>query len=486
MNGTDLFGFDFKAWDRTSGANGDLGDSNGGATGAFSRDGSFNSGVDTVRVTINPVNGAPTATNLNAAEIYTEDTPLNLTDIVVADVDSATVTATLTLSNPAVGSLSTGTSGAVTSVYNAGTGVWTASGAVSNVNALLADVSFIPTNNANGSFTIGTSVSDGVLSVSGSKAMTGTPVNDAPTATNLNAAETYTEDTPLNLTDIVVSDVDNATVTATLTLSNPAAGSLSTGTSGAVASVYNAGTGIWTASGALVDVNRLLAGVRFVPASNVNMNVTITTNVSDGVSSVTGSKVMTGISVNDAPVLTPIGNKTVNEVTLLQFTVNAGDVDGPSQNLSYSTSRLPKGATFDLTTRTFSWTPTESQGPGTYTVTFRVTDGVVTTSETIAITVSEVNVAPVLATIANQVVSPGGTLRFKANGSDRDVPKQVLVYSLAPVAGESYPTGIVINASTGTVTWSTSNTQPLGQYKVAVSLSDGVLSVTQIVTITVT
>ena len=45
-------------------------------------------------------------------------------------------------------------------------------------------------------------------------------MNDAPTATNLSAAESYTEDTPLNLADIVVSDVDSANVTATLTLSN--------------------------------------------------------------------------------------------------------------------------------------------------------------------------------------------------------------------------------------------------------------------------
>ena len=46
--------------------------------------------------------------------------------------------------------------------------------------------------------------------------MTGTPQNDAPTATNLNAGETYTEDTPLNLTDIVVTDIDSANVTVTL------------------------------------------------------------------------------------------------------------------------------------------------------------------------------------------------------------------------------------------------------------------------------
>ena len=68
--------------------------------------------------------------------------------------------------------------------------------------------------------------------MTGVKAMTGTPVNDAPTATNLSAAETYTEDTALNLIDIVASDVDSANVTATLTLSNVAAGSLNTGTSG--------------------------------------------------------------------------------------------------------------------------------------------------------------------------------------------------------------------------------------------------------------
>ena len=179
------------------------------------------------------VNDAPTATNLSTAETYTENTPLNLVDIVVSDADSANVTATLTLSNPAAGSLSTATSGAVTSTYNAATGVWTASGAIAAVNALLAGVTLTPALNFNGSFSIATSVSDGVApAITGSKAFTGIAVNDAPTATNLSTAETYTENTPLNLVDIVVSDVDSANVTATLTLSNPAAGSLSTATSG--------------------------------------------------------------------------------------------------------------------------------------------------------------------------------------------------------------------------------------------------------------
>ena len=92
-------------------------------------------------------------------------------------------------------------------------------------------------------------------------------VNQPPTATNLSAAETYVEDTTLNLVNIVASDVDSANVTATLTLSNTAAGSLTTGTSGAVTSTYVPGTGVWTASGAIADVNTLLAGVSFARPS---------------------------------------------------------------------------------------------------------------------------------------------------------------------------------------------------------------------------
>src|SRR4029079_7651485 len=130
----------------------------------------------------------PTATNLSAAETYTEDTPLNLVDIVASDIDSPNVTATLSLSNTAAGSLSTATSGAVTSTFSAG--VWSASGPIANVNSLLAGVTFTPAANFNASFTISTNINDGAGGiVSGSKAMTGTSVNDAPTATNLSAAE---------------------------------------------------------------------------------------------------------------------------------------------------------------------------------------------------------------------------------------------------------------------------------------------------------
>ena len=48
----------------------------------------------------------------------------------------------------------------------------------------------------------------------------------------MNAAESYTEEAALDLTDIVITEVDGDAVTATLTLSVVGAGTLDTATSG--------------------------------------------------------------------------------------------------------------------------------------------------------------------------------------------------------------------------------------------------------------
>jgi hypothetical protein len=302
--------------------------------------------TDTIAITVTSVNDAPTAANLSGSETYSEDTARNLTDIVVSDVDSANVTATLTLSDVAAGTLSTATSGTVTSTFAAG--VWSASGALADVNALLAGVTFTPTSNYNSNFTIATSVSDGIAApITGSKVMTGIPMNDAPSATSLSAAQTYTEDTALNLTDIVVSDVDSASVTATLTLSAPVAGSLSTATSGSVTSTYNVGSGQWSASGALADVNILLAGVTFNPTANFNGNFNIATSVSDGVAApITGSKAITGTAVNDAPSainLNAADAYSINTAANLTDIV-VTDVDSPTVTATLTLSNLAAGA----------------------------------------------------------------------------------------------------------------------------------------------
>ncbi|MDP3790309.1 MAG: putative Ig domain-containing protein, partial [Candidatus Omnitrophota bacterium] len=78
-------------------------------------------------------------------------------------------------------------------------------------------------------------------------------------------------------------------------------------------------------------------------------------------------------NVSKPPVLDPIGNKTVSEMGLLNFTISASDPEGDA--LTYSASNLPTGASFNAATRTFSWAPTYQQS-GIYSkVRFEVTDG---------------------------------------------------------------------------------------------------------------
>jgi hypothetical protein len=68
----------------------------------------------------------------------------------------------------------------------------------------------------------------------------------------------------------------------------------------------------------------------------------------------------------------------------LTFMISASDLDNDS--LEYSASGLPEGATFDPETQVFSWTPRYNQA-GTYMVNFQVSDGKLTDSKAITITV---------------------------------------------------------------------------------------------------
>jgi len=80
--------------------------------------------------------------------------------------------------------------------------------------------------------------------------------------------------------------------------------------------------------------------------------------------------------VNEPPVLGAIGNKSVDEGSLLTFTASASDPDVPANTLTFSLDAgAPAGASIDPQTGVFTWTPTEAQGPGTYDITIRVADG---------------------------------------------------------------------------------------------------------------
>ncbi|MGE5416996.1 MAG: putative Ig domain-containing protein [Acidobacteriota bacterium] len=90
----------------------------------------------------------------------------------------------------------------------------------------------------------------------------------------------------------------------------------------------------------------------------------------------------TTLPANRTPVFNATPDKSVTEGATLTFAVTATDPD--SDPLTYSAANLPSGATF--TGSTFSWKPLVGQA-GTYTVTFIVSDGVLSSSMNVVITV---------------------------------------------------------------------------------------------------
>lgn len=150
------------------------------------------------------------------------------------------------------------------------------------------------------------------------------------------------------------------------------------------------------------------------------------------------------------PVLTPIGAKTVAEGAELNFTIYAGD--GTSSTLSFFASGLPIGASFNSTTRTFTWTPAYTQN-GSYNVTFMAMNSWnLTAEETVIITVTDVNVTPVIAAMANKTASEGALLSFAVSGSDAG--NDALTYSATGL-----PAGAAFISATGVFIWTPGYTQ---------------------------
>ena len=170
-------------------------------------------------------------------------------------------------------------------------------------------------------------------------------------------------------------------------------------------------------------------------AQNINFNptdgnthsgtLTIVSNASNGnlVIALSGQG-------NAAPTLDPIGDKLADAFVNLSFTVTASDADDTNDdNLTLSMGPgLPPGATFNAGTGAFSWTPSDADG-GTHTVTFSVSDGLLSDSEEIDITVTVGNRPPVANAGGPYSGLVGQTINFDGTGSSDPDAGQTLSYA---------------------------------------------------------
>ena len=143
-------------------------------------------------------------------------------------------------------------------------------------------------------------------------------------------------------------------------------------------------------------------------------------------------------------------NATINELVAYANTASATDPDSPLNPLTYALVSGPTGLVVNASSGAINWTPSEFQGPGVYPVQIKVSDSnplavnatslSVTSSYTL--TVSEVNVAPVVGALAPQSGNPGQTISFTATATDADLPTNTLSFSLvSPPAGASIVSG---------------------------------------------
>ncbi len=217
----------------------------------------------------------------------------------------------------------------------------------------------------------------------------------------------------------------------------------------------------------------------WTPAMNQSGNYSITFSVSDGTDSdtKTATITVTDVAVNNPPVLTEIGSKTVAENSSLTFTITGTDSDDDA--LSYRAENLPEGASFNPVTRSFSWTPDYGETTNTrvYPVTFIVSDGVAEDSELVTINVTNVNRPPVLESIGAQTLTEGDQYNLLIHATDPD--NDTLTFH-----AENYPAGFVFLPEIPSVSWIPGHDQA-GTYHVTFSVFDGTATVSETVTFTV-
>ena len=197
----------------------------------------------------------------------------------------------------------------------------------------------------------------------------------------------------------------------------------------------------------------------------------ITVRVTDnGAPQMSDAKTFTVIvsEVNNAPTLTPVGNRTVSESNTLTVTVSASDPDS-GQTLTFSLDPgAPDGMTINAGTGTITWTPGEVFGGGNYSAVVRATDDgqpPLSGTTTLALFVNEINIPPVMNPLPNKTIHAGVPYRVTATAADGDLPPQQLTYILDDFG----TTGATIDATTGVFSWTPAipNTTNIFQLKVA-------------------
>jgi VCBS repeat-containing protein len=314
---------------------------------------------DNVTITVSAVNDGPVNT-VPAAQSTAEDTPLVISGLQMADVDSTTgMSVTLAVTNGTINVL-TGTG--VTITTN-GTASVVLAGTQASINALLATanaVTYTPTANYSGAALLTMTTSDGNVAVNDvdTVAITVTSVNDAPVLATTSTI-TYVENAAAAIINnlIVPTDVDNTTfASAKVSITagfeaNKDVLSFTNASMGNIAGSYDAASGVMTltSAGSTATLAQWQAALRAVRFNSTTDNPvaprTVSYVLNDGTSDSNAiTSTISFTAVNDAPVNTVPAAQSAGVGTVTAITgLSIADADANSGSMTVTLS-LPTGA----------------------------------------------------------------------------------------------------------------------------------------------
>ena len=353
---------------------------------------------------------------------------------------------------------------------------------VPNANVVLggagADrtVTITPVANASGTTAIVIAVGDGAETATETFVVTVNAMNDGPTITDI-GDQTVDEDGTTMALPFTISDIE--TPAATLTVS---------GTSSNTALVPDANV---VFGGAGTDRT-----VTITPAANASGTTTILITIADGTTTATDTFTVTVNAANDAPTITNITDRTVNEdvaTTALPFIIS--DAETPAAMLTVSgassNTALVPNANVVLggtgTARTVKITPA-ANASGMTTIMITVGDGTTTAMDTFTVTVNAVNDAPTISATADQMIAENtatGALAFTI--SDVETAPAALTVSGVSSNQTLVPNANILFGGAGgsrTVTVASAPGES-GTVAIAITVGDGVASARDLFVLTV-
>ncbi|WP_286718371.1 tandem-95 repeat protein, partial [Thalassolituus sp. UBA2009] len=213
------------------------------------------------------------------------------------------------------------------------------------------------------------------------------------------------------------------------------------------------------------------------PQADYNGAGSITVQVSDGALSDSTSFNVTVDPVNDAPVIDTIAAQTLNEDATLDITLSATDIDSGSLTYSITSATSELGASISGATLTIA-PQADYNGAGSITV--QVSDGTLTDSSSVNVTVDPVNDAPVFTSTDNVNIANDDILTITLTATDIDTAAGSLTFDL--VSFDSSKIDGSLNGSTLTLTPAADTS---GVTMVEVAVSDGDITTSQSISVNV-